>query len=67
MHKDLSARRGDLECVKGRTIGAAPWVEMAAALLTSAGIDCRRSGEYRARARLAGCGCQLRSHAGTCA
>jgi len=40
MHKDLSARRGDLECVKGRTIGAAPWVEMGLrALLTSAGID----------------------------
>jgi NitT/TauT family transport system substrate-binding protein len=40
MHKDLKARRGDLECVKGRTIGAAPWVEMGLrALLTSAGID----------------------------
>ena len=40
MHKDLNARRGNLECVKGRTIGAAPWVEMGLrALLTSAGID----------------------------
>jgi NitT/TauT family transport system substrate-binding protein len=40
MHKDLNAQRGDLECVKGRTIGAAPWVEMGLrALLTSAGID----------------------------
>jgi ABC-type nitrate/sulfonate/bicarbonate transport system substrate-binding protein len=40
MHKDLNARRGDLECVKGRTIGAAPWVEMGLrTLLTSSGID----------------------------
>ena len=40
MHKDLNAQRGDLECVKGRTIGAAPWVEMGLrALLASAGID----------------------------
>jgi ABC-type nitrate/sulfonate/bicarbonate transport system substrate-binding protein len=40
MHKDLNARRGNLECVKGRTIGAAPWVEMGLrALLTRAGID----------------------------
>ena len=40
MHKDLDAERGDLECVKGRTIGAAPWVEMGLrALLTSADID----------------------------
>src|SRR5262249_308487 len=28
MHKDLEARRGDLEVVKGRNIGAAPWVDM---------------------------------------
>ena len=40
MHKDLRARRGDLSCVKGRTIGAAPWVEMGLrALLTRGGID----------------------------
>ncbi len=40
MHKDLNARRGNLECVKGRTSGAAPWVEMGLrALLTRAGID----------------------------
>jgi NitT/TauT family transport system substrate-binding protein len=40
MSKELKARRGNLECVKGRTIGAAPWVEMGLrALLTSAGID----------------------------
>jgi NitT/TauT family transport system substrate-binding protein len=28
MHRDLGARRGDLEVVKGRSIGAAPWVDM---------------------------------------
>jgi ABC-type nitrate/sulfonate/bicarbonate transport system substrate-binding protein len=40
MSKGLKARRGDLDCVKGRTIGAAPWVEMGLrALLASAGID----------------------------
>jgi NitT/TauT family transport system substrate-binding protein len=40
MHKELKAARGDLECVKGRTIGAAPWVELGLrALLTNAGID----------------------------
>ena len=40
MHKDLKPQRGQLECVKGRTIGAAPWVEMGLrALLTSGGID----------------------------
>src|SRR5215469_4037902 len=40
MHKDLKPQRGHLECVKGRTIGAAPWVEMGLrALLTSGGID----------------------------
>jgi NitT/TauT family transport system substrate-binding protein len=40
MHKDLKPQRGHLECVKGRAIGAAPWVEMGLrALLTSAGID----------------------------
>ncbi len=40
MHKDLKVSRGNLECVKGHTIGAAPWVEMGLrVLLTSAGID----------------------------
>jgi len=40
MHRDLKPQRGQLECVKGRTIGAAPWVEMGLrALLTSGGID----------------------------
>src|SRR5215467_1137861 len=28
MHRDLGARRGDLEVVKRRSIGAAPWVDM---------------------------------------
>src|SRR5262245_23794973 len=28
MHKDLGGKRGDLDVVKGRSIGAAPWVDM---------------------------------------
>ena len=28
MHADLKAKRGDLNVVKGRSIGAAPWVDM---------------------------------------
>ena len=28
MHKDFAGRRGELDVVKGRNIGAAPWVEM---------------------------------------
>src|SRR3977135_1158267 len=40
MHKDLGAKRGDLDVVKGRSIGAAPWVEMGLRrLLIEAGID----------------------------
>jgi NitT/TauT family transport system substrate-binding protein len=40
MHVDLAARRGDLDIVKGRSIGAAPWVEMGLRrLLIAAGID----------------------------
>src|SRR5208282_3545114 len=27
MHRDLGARRGDLSVLKGKTIGAAPWVD----------------------------------------
>jgi ABC-type nitrate/sulfonate/bicarbonate transport system substrate-binding protein len=43
MHKDLGAKRGDLEVVKGRKIGAAPWVEMGLRqLLIEAGIDPKR-------------------------
>ena len=40
MHTDLGAKRGDLDVVKGRSIGAAPWVEMGLRrLLVEAGID----------------------------
>ena len=43
MHKDLGARRGDLEVVKGRNIGAAPWVDMGLRrLLIEAGFDLDR-------------------------
>ena len=28
MHKDLGGKRGDLSVVKGRSIGAAPWVDI---------------------------------------
>src|ERR1700686_3865823 len=45
MHKDFSAKRGDVGVVKGRTIGAAPWVEMGLRrLLIAAGIDLTRDG-----------------------
>jgi NitT/TauT family transport system substrate-binding protein len=40
MRSDLGAKRGDLSVVKGRRIGAAPWVGMGLRrLLTEAGID----------------------------
>lgn len=43
MHADLGVARGDLGAVKGRRIGASPWVEMGLrALLEDAGIDVRR-------------------------
>src|SRR5206468_981190 len=43
MHRDLGGRRGDLSVVKGRSIGAAPWVEMGLRrLLIEAGIDLER-------------------------
>src|SRR6516162_9658889 len=43
MHADLGAKRGDLNVVKGRSIGAAPWVEMGLRrLLIEAGIDLAR-------------------------
>jgi ABC-type nitrate/sulfonate/bicarbonate transport system substrate-binding protein len=43
MRADLGARRGDVDVVKGRSIGAAPWVEMGLhRLLTEAGIDLQR-------------------------
>lgn len=40
MRADLDPQRGDLSIVKGRRIGAAPWVDMGLkALLTAGGID----------------------------
>ena len=43
MHADLKAARGDLGVVKGRSIGAAPWVEMGLRrLLMEVGIDLER-------------------------
>jgi ABC-type nitrate/sulfonate/bicarbonate transport system substrate-binding protein len=45
MHADLAPKRGDLSVVKGRSIGAAPWVEMGLRrLLIEAGIDLARDG-----------------------
>jgi NitT/TauT family transport system substrate-binding protein len=43
MRADLNAERGDLSVVKGRKIGAAPWVEMGLRrMLIAAGIDPER-------------------------
>jgi ABC-type nitrate/sulfonate/bicarbonate transport system substrate-binding protein len=43
MHKDFAAKRGGLDAVKGRSIGAAPWVEMGLRrLLIAAGLDLER-------------------------
>jgi ABC-type nitrate/sulfonate/bicarbonate transport system substrate-binding protein len=45
MRADLGARRGDLDVVKGRSIGAAHWVAMGLRrLLAEAGIDTARDG-----------------------
>ena len=45
MRSDLVTRRGDLDVVKGRRIGAAPWVEMGLRqLLTAGGIDIEKDG-----------------------
>jgi NitT/TauT family transport system substrate-binding protein len=45
MHNDFAARRSDADVVKGRSIGAAPWVEMGLRrLLIAAGIDLQRDG-----------------------
>ena len=45
MRTDLGAARGDIGVVRGRRIGAAPWVEMGLRrLLTEAGIDLARDG-----------------------
>jgi NitT/TauT family transport system substrate-binding protein len=44
VHRDLGARRGDLSILKGRTIGAAPWVDMGLRrLLVAAGLDAERN------------------------
>jgi NitT/TauT family transport system substrate-binding protein len=43
MHADFGAKRGDLDVVKGRRIGAAPWVDMGLRqLLAAAGVDPER-------------------------
>ncbi|MFZ2067510.1 MAG: ABC transporter substrate-binding protein [Xanthobacteraceae bacterium] len=43
MRADLGAKRGDLSIVKGRTIGAAPWVNTGLrGLLSAGGIDLQR-------------------------
>jgi NitT/TauT family transport system substrate-binding protein len=43
LHKDFGAARGDLNAVKGKNIGAAPWVEMGLRrLLIAAGMDLER-------------------------
>src|SRR6201990_668032 len=40
MHADFGAKRGDVSAVKGRSIGAAPWVDKGLrGLLVEAGID----------------------------
>ncbi len=45
MHADLAIARGDLAALRGRSIGAAPWVEMGLRrLLAEAGIDPARDG-----------------------
>jgi NitT/TauT family transport system substrate-binding protein len=45
MRSDLGAKRGDLQCVRGRRIGASPWVELGLRrLLAEAGLDPVRDG-----------------------
>ena len=45
MHKDFAVQRGDIGAVKGKSIGAAPWVDMGLRrLLIAAGIDLARDG-----------------------
>jgi ABC-type nitrate/sulfonate/bicarbonate transport system substrate-binding protein len=45
MHADVGAQRGDVDAVRGRRIGAAPWVEMGLRrLLAAAGIEPERDG-----------------------
>jgi ABC-type nitrate/sulfonate/bicarbonate transport system substrate-binding protein len=43
MHRDLDGKRGDVSVVKGKSIGAAPWVDIGLRrLLVEAGIDLAR-------------------------
>jgi ABC-type nitrate/sulfonate/bicarbonate transport system substrate-binding protein len=43
MHSRFACRRGDVSCVKGRSIGAAPWVDLGLRqLLRDSGIDLTR-------------------------
>src|SRR5579862_4829687 len=45
MHREFGAARGDVASVRGRRIGAAPWVEMGLRrLLIASGIDPARDG-----------------------
>src|SRR5262249_44736972 len=45
MHRDFGVARGEVASVRGRRIGAAPWVEMGLRrLLVAAGIDPGRDG-----------------------
>lgn len=45
LHKDFAAARGDIGAVKGKRIGAAPWVGLGLRrLLMAAGIDLERDG-----------------------
>src|SRR3954468_7680758 len=45
MHKEFGATKGDISVVKGKSIGAAPWVEMGLRrLLIEAGLDLARDG-----------------------
>jgi NitT/TauT family transport system substrate-binding protein len=45
MHADLKTQRGNIDVVKGRRIGAAPWVDKGLrGLLEEAGIDITRDG-----------------------
>jgi ABC-type nitrate/sulfonate/bicarbonate transport system substrate-binding protein len=40
VHKDFGAKRGEIDVVRGKSIGAAPWVEMGLRrLLVEAGLD----------------------------
>jgi ABC-type nitrate/sulfonate/bicarbonate transport system substrate-binding protein len=46
MHKDFGAANGDIGVVKGKSIGAAPWVDLGLRrLLIEAGIDLARDNE----------------------